>query len=264
MGARNFWWPEGWCGPKGGVARRVVGHGNPFDIVDNIAFRKLMEYFNSAVRIRRAIPTGLIIRYAIREQYDKHQRTVIDLLCESSGKIHISFDGWTSPNQTALYGIVCFFRNKQNQPQKLLLGVSQAFRHFGSIIAAEVLDVIEAFGIKKKVGYFTLDNAENNTTAVEVIGGELGFDGRRRRGRCIGHIINLAAKALLFGKHADAFEEQFDGRSPLTTIEYQYWQAKGPVENCIIWWWMYVMCTNYPFSSRGFNRGTGHRKDHFG
>jgi hypothetical protein len=55
-----------------------------------------------------------------------------------------------SPNQAALYGIVCFFRDKQNQPQKLLLGVSQVFCYFGSIIAAEVLNVIKAFGIKKK------------------------------------------------------------------------------------------------------------------
>jgi hypothetical protein len=64
---------------------------------------------------------------------------------------------------------------------------------------------------------------------MEIIGGELGFDGRRRRSRCIGHIINLAAKALLFSKHSDAFEKQFNGRSPITIIEYQYWRAKGPV-----------------------------------
>jgi hypothetical protein len=128
-----------------------------------------------------------------------------------------------------LYGTVCFFRNEQKQPQKLLLGVLQAFRHFGSTIAAEVLNVIEAFGIKKKVGCFTLDNAENNTIAVEVIGGELGFDGRRRRGRCISHTIDLAAKALLFSKHADAFEKQLNDRLSLTTIKYQHWQAKGPV-----------------------------------
>ena len=49
----------------------------------------------------------------------------------------------------------------------------------------------------EKVGYFTLDNAENNDTAMEVIGGELGFDGQLRRGRCIDHTINLLAKALL-------------------------------------------------------------------
>jgi hypothetical protein len=74
--------------------------------------------------------------------------------------------------------------------------------------------------LRKKVGYFTLDNAENNTTAVEVIGGELGFNGRRQRGRCISHTINLAAKALLLGKHADAFEKQVDGRLSLIIIKY--------------------------------------------
>jgi hypothetical protein len=74
-----------------------------------------------------------------------------------------------------------------------------------------------------------LDNAENNIIAMEVIGGELGFVSHRRRGRCIGHIINLAAKTLLSGKHPDAFREQFDGRSLMTIIEYQYWRAKEPV-----------------------------------
>jgi hypothetical protein len=64
---------------------------------------------------------------------------------------------------------------------------------------------------------------------MEVIGGELGFDGLRRRSRCIGHTINLAAKALLFGEHFDAFEKQLDSRSPITIIEYQHWRAKGPV-----------------------------------
>jgi hypothetical protein len=105
----------------------------------------------------------------------------------------------------------------------------EASRHFGNTIAAVILGVINAYKINDKVGYFTLDNAKNNTTAVAIIGEELGFDGRRRRSRCIGHIINLAAKALLFGKNPDAFEKQFDGRSPMTTIEYQYWRAKGPV-----------------------------------
>jgi hypothetical protein len=101
--------------------------------------------------------------------------------------------------------------------------------YFGKTIAAVILGVINAYNISNKIGYFTLNNAENNTTAVAIIGKELGFDGRRRRNRCIGHTINLAAKALLFGKNPDAFEEQFDGRSPMTTIEYQHWRAKGPV-----------------------------------
>jgi hypothetical protein len=107
--------------------------------------------------------------------------------------------------------------------------VPQASRHFGTSIAAEMLDIIHMFRIKKQIGYFTLDNAENNTTTMEVIGGELGFIGLMRRSRCIGHTVNLAAKALLFGKDHDAFEERFDGQSPLTIAEYQRWRAKGPV-----------------------------------
>ncbi|KAG4272711.1 hypothetical protein FPRO04_14627, partial [Fusarium proliferatum] len=64
---------------------------------------------------------------------------------------------------------------------------------------------------------------------MEVIGAELGFDGRLRRGRCIGHTINLSAKALLFGKNANAFEQQLSGAEALSDTEYAQWRKKGPV-----------------------------------
>ncbi|RKK17382.1 hypothetical protein BFJ66_g17913 [Fusarium oxysporum f. sp. cepae] len=100
----------------------------------------------------------------------------------------------------------------------------------GSTIGGEVLDVLHTLGVgPEKIGYFTLDNAENNDTAMEVIGAELGFDGRLRRGRCIGHTINLSAKALLFGKNADAFEQQLSGAEALSDTEYARWRKKGPV-----------------------------------
>jgi hypothetical protein len=197
----------------------IVSTNLPSKFVGNGVFRKIMEYLNPSVRLRRAIPNDITIRRTIYQQYYKYRQTVIDLLYRSSGQIHIFFNGWTSPNQAALYGIVCFFRNEQNQVQKLLLGVPQTSRHFGSSIAAEALDILHMFQIKEQVGYFTLDNAENNTIAMEMIDDELGFDRLMRRGRCIGHIVNLAAKALLFGKDLDAFEEQLDGQSPLTTAE---------------------------------------------
>jgi hypothetical protein len=94
----------------------------------------------------------------------------------------------------------------------------------------QILAVLSAFSINpSQIGYFTLDNAESNTTAMVAIGTALGFDGRSRRGRCIGHIINLAAKALLFGNNPDAFEEQLDGKSPLNLTDYQLWLARGPI-----------------------------------
>jgi len=48
----------------------------------------------------------------------------------------------------------------------------------------------------------------------------------RRRLRCLGHIINLAAQAFLFGKNIEAFE---DGDLEDLETAYQLWQQAGPV-----------------------------------
>jgi hypothetical protein len=159
------------------------------------------------VRIEKAISSSRILRRIIYHYFNRHYQHIITILRESFSKIHFSFDGWTSFNHHALYAIMCFFRSKENTLCKLLLGLPQLAEHFGTLIAGEILAVLDAFGIpSEKIGYFTLDNAENNTTAMVAIGERLGFDGRLRRGRCTGHIINLAARALLFGNNPDAFE----------------------------------------------------------
>jgi hypothetical protein len=51
-----------------------------------------------------------------------------------------------------------------------------------------------------------------------------------RRVRCLGHIINLAAKAFLFGKDADAFEEESETKKKLCKLEAvrELWRKKGP------------------------------------
>ncbi|OBS16090.1 hypothetical protein FPOA_27760 [Fusarium poae] len=160
----------------------------------------------------------------------RHRHTVIDVLRQSPGLIHISFDGWTSGNRHTLYGIACFFRDEHNKPRKIVLGVPEvSVRHSGSNIAAQVLDILTAYQITEKIGYFTLDNAENNDTAMGAIGRELGFTGASRRGRCFGHTVNLSAKALLFGKNASAFEEQLSGASVLPEADWESWRSKGPV-----------------------------------
>jgi hypothetical protein len=182
------------------------------------------------VRIERAISSSRILRRAIFSHFSRYQQHIITILRESSGKIHFSFDGWTSSNHHALYGIMCFFRNSENKLYKLFLGIPQLAEHFGTLIAGEILAVLDAFGISsEKIGYFVLDNAENNITAMVAIGEKLRFDGKLRRGRYIGHSINLAAKALLFGNNSDAFEAQLDGTSLINHADYQLWRTQGPV-----------------------------------
>jgi hypothetical protein len=83
-----------------------------------------------------------------------------------------------------------------------------------------------------------------------IVGDNLGFDGESRRGRCIGHTINLAAKALLFGNSSDAFEEQLNGSSAVNSAIYQLGAPKSLWANYTTWWWMCAMCTSYTIGFR--------------
>ena len=83
------------------------------------------------------------------------------------------------------------------------------------------------------------DNADSNDTAIKAIMREV--DPRVRdiapyRSRCLGHIINLAAKAFLFGKDSDAFEaiaELVDDKtsmdSPVMRDTQAAWHKKGSI-----------------------------------
>ncbi|KAJ3454556.1 hypothetical protein MRS44_013156 [Fusarium solani] len=154
---------------------------------------------------RRVREPLVLVREKIVATFEQHKQKVIEALSKAPGLVHMSFDGWRSGNRYALYA-----------PGTL------------PNIAAEILDIIESYQIQDKVGYFTLDNAKNNDTAMEIIGGELGFVRARRRGRCFGHTLNLSAKAVLFGHDADAFERRISGAEPLTEAEHLIWRKKGP------------------------------------
>jgi hypothetical protein len=58
-------------------------------------------------------------------------------------------------------------------------------------------------GILLKLGYFIADNDDRNDTYIRAILKKHRLDIKdpdSRKVRCLGHIINLAAKAFLFGK----------------------------------------------------------------
>lgn len=118
-------------------------------------------------------------------------------------------------NKILLYGVACFFRNKFGRLYKLILGVSEiSVRHIGENIAEEVYHVLDAFGISKKVGYAILDNADNIDTLMDELETLLDWEegeGKERRGRCFGYILNLSAKALLFGNFVKVIKDKATG-----------------------------------------------------
>ncbi|KAM3561796.1 hypothetical protein ARSEF4850_003029 [Beauveria asiatica] len=208
----------------------IVGNNLAFATVEHKELQAIFEYLNPSVRICGANLTADSIRSRVLSAYKEHKDKVVEVLQRSPGLVHLSFDGWRSGNRLALYGIACFYRDENNKPCKIAIGVPElSSRHSGANIATQILDVIDQYAIRDKVGYFTLDNAENNDTAMDEIGKDLGFDGRMRRGRCFGHVLNLSAKALLFGKNLGAFEIELTGEALLAEAEYELWQKRGPV-----------------------------------
>ncbi|KAF7445775.1 hypothetical protein A1F99_090660 [Pyrenophora tritici-repentis] len=77
----------------------------------------------------------------------------------------------------------------------------------GEAIAAVVIQTLREFGITpNQLGYFVLDNASNNDTAIAAIARDYGgFDSIHHRLRCSPHTINLIGQALLFGDDKDSY-----------------------------------------------------------
>jgi hypothetical protein len=51
---------------------------------------------------------------------------------------------------------------------------------------------------------------------MEALGDALGFNPVARRVRCMGYVINLVVKALLFGHSDDTFKDLVDCNSAIT------------------------------------------------
>ena len=63
------------------------------------------------------------------------------------------------------------------------------------------------------IGYFTLDNASNNDSALVEISSlllniNIVFDPIKRRLCCFGHVINLVVKSFLWGTDVEAFRNE--------------------------------------------------------
>lgn len=218
------------------LTRYIVNSNKSFSEAEDPDLRSVFEYLNPAVAVQNAHLTRNSVRSRAVLEWEKHAKKVIQVLANAPGLIHISYDGWTAPNKSPLYGVACFFRDQNSRPMKLILGVPEVpQQHTGENIAGEVYKVLEFFGISHKVGYAVLDNAENMDTSMDELEVLLSWEkgqGRKHRGRCFGHILNLSAKALLFGNFVNAIEDEATGASIISEKEWKSWIKRGPVGKC--------------------------------
>ncbi|KAM4061668.1 reverse transcriptase (RNA-dependent DNA polymerase) [Hirsutella rhossiliensis] len=99
--------------------------------------------------------------------------------------------------------------------------------HSGENIGPHIKKVIDRYELGSKLGYFMLDNAESNDTCLQTLAQWYPMDVQRRRLRCVGHIINLVVRAVIFGSNAGKFESQL--RAATDEFKFDVWAKVGAV-----------------------------------
>jgi hypothetical protein len=135
----------------------------------------------------------------------------------------------------AIIAIVAYYISYTGEAKDCLLGLRRLLgAHSGENMAQLVATIIEdSYRLKDRISYFMLDNISSNDICVREILVRLRPDlaNENRRLRCFGHIINLAAKAFLFGKDPEAFEAEVDSYVQFRQDERELeaWRKLGPI-----------------------------------
>ena len=200
-----------------------------------------MRYANPLIAETNAMVSHSTVRCILIDEYERYRSAVIHVLRTSPGQIYIAFNGWQSRNKRTLYGIIYSYLDQHFHVKKLVLGMPELqTTHTGENITKEIVDILSSYNIIDKIGYFTLDNASNNDTAMAAIAKSLKFagNGPEHQVRCIGHIINLIVKAFLFREDADAINEDSNEDINIAMALHRLWQRQGPVgklHNLVTW-----------------------------
>ena len=155
----------------------------------------------------------------------------------ATSKIHMSMDAWTSEEGTNYLAIVAHFLDENHKLQTALLDLPPLKGpHSGENIARALSVVIDFYDISTVLGFFMMDNASNNDTCIQELAKKYPAVKPQSRLRCVGHMLNIIVKALLFGQGVSKLEQQLRGASDEECFEI--WRKQsfvGKLHNFCVW-----------------------------
>ena len=210
----------------------VVAGNLPFTLAELPSFRAFLEFVNPTANL--LLPRSHhTIRQDLATAVRLRRPAIQQALRDACSKIHLVFDGWTSPNGYGLLGVQCRFLDRDYHLQAFLIGLRRITgEHSGSALAELLFTVTETYRCTESIGFVVSDNASNMDTLVSEIERQLtavGIDWSADyyRIRCLGHIIHLVAEAFLLGD-----EDMPD------TEDRETWRCFGcfgKVHNIVVW-----------------------------
>lgn len=190
----------------------IIDNHHPLYELETPAFREMIR-LASPLAEEALWKNHQSVRDHIMAEYSEYIELVKDKLSKSTSKIHISFDGWTTPNNKhVLVGVCVHHLNEEGRLEDYLIAVPELIgKHSGENYAEVVGTILKSFGItSERLGCIVTDNAFNNDTAIDDLGQRFNFTPKHRRMRCSCHILNLGAQCILFGRDKDSFENSDD------------------------------------------------------
>ncbi|KJZ70963.1 hypothetical protein HIM_09667 [Hirsutella minnesotensis 3608] len=164
----------------------------------------------------------------IRLSFESRRHIIAEIVKKPKSSVHISFDLWTASNAFNYLGTVGRFVDQEGKKRDVLLGRPRIIGpHSGENIAHHVKEVIDQYELGSKLGYFMLDNAKSNDACLETLIRWFPMDVNRCRLSCIGHIINLVVRAIVFGSNVSKFEAEL--RVATDEFKYNIWAKKGAI-----------------------------------
>jgi len=111
----------------------------------------------------------------IESTFTLHREALILKLHNAPSWIHYSLDMWTAPSKTAYLAIVSHFIDPDTQKSATALISLRELKgtHGGEAMGQVFLEVIEEYGLKNKIGFFTMDNAGSNDTMLQYIASQI-------------------------------------------------------------------------------------------
>jgi hypothetical protein len=141
----------------------------PFRMVECSEFRDLLFFLNSGINTWLPAEHHTIQGWTIRA-FESEKQRIQQALQSAQSKIHFTVDLWTSTNSKALLGMIGHYFAENGDLQQSVLALRELEgQHTGKNQSHLIMKVIEEYGIACKVGYFMMDNAENNETMIKTL-----------------------------------------------------------------------------------------------
>jgi hypothetical protein len=128
----------------------VVLDDQPFSTIESPRVRSLLELLKPDI----VIPSADTIKRNIMECYREESVSIGDQLRNTSGKISLTLDCWTSPNVKAFMGITAHYIDDNWVPQSLVLDfVPLPGLHTGEELCQTLVATCDRFGILPNQAY---------------------------------------------------------------------------------------------------------------